>query len=279
MAKQFYLYGSSPDALANSQFGYDQFFTRTAEGNRAASADAQRFNIQAFLQAQAADEAARERDAAMRANMFQNQAAQRMAAEQAGYARSVDARNFAAQNEERARRNWFQDTFIVPEAQQKIERARLENDFLKNAPVEEQSNRALKVRDFVAKYPANPETIDPKQIAANFRVPEAEVAAILKPASEEFAYNQAAQLNQMFNARLYQIANPKGAGAVPVEITPEIKQQVRNAVESEAGRMHKDVRFDPEAGAFVVGKNASGGGSSQAPVKRYTLVNGQLQLQ
>lgn len=95
MAKQFYLYGSSPDALANSQFGYDQFFTRTAEGNRAAMADAERFNIQAFMQAQAADEAARERDSVMRANLFQNDMARRAAAQQTAFARSLDARDFA----------------------------------------------------------------------------------------------------------------------------------------------------------------------------------------
>jgi len=96
MAKGFFLYGSSPDALANQQFGYDQFFTRTAEGNRAAMADAERFNIQAFMQAQAADEAARERDSVMRANLFQNDMARRAAEQQTAFARSLDARNFAA---------------------------------------------------------------------------------------------------------------------------------------------------------------------------------------
>lgn len=99
----FYLYGANPSELANQQFGYDQFFTRTAEGNRAAAADAERFNIQAFLQAQAADEAARERDSAMRANLFQNEMARRASAEQNAFARSIDARNFAAQQADKQR--------------------------------------------------------------------------------------------------------------------------------------------------------------------------------
>lgn len=101
MARGFYLYGGTPDALANQQFGYDQFFTRTAEGNRAAMADAERFNIQAFLQAQAADEDARQRDAAMRASLFQNEQSRGAAAEQNAFARSIDARNFAAQEANR----------------------------------------------------------------------------------------------------------------------------------------------------------------------------------
>ena len=128
MARAFYLYGSSPDSLASQQANYDALFTRTAEGNRAAMADAERFNIQAFLQAQAADEAARERDNVMRANLVQNDLSRKSAAEQTGFARMIDARNFAAQEANRKQQEQINAPIIAAQTELMKAQAKAANE-------------------------------------------------------------------------------------------------------------------------------------------------------
>jgi hypothetical protein len=325
MARGFYLYGSNPDALANQQFGYDQFFTRTAEGNRAAMADAERFNIQAFLQAQAADEAARERDNVMRANLVQNDLSRKAAAEQTGFARMIDARNFAAQEANRKRQDEINAPIIAAQTELMKAQAKAANENTGLKMGHELASRAAQQGLIFSPKDAEQKFGLPTQIASLYFEQAKDVQNAIDAQDSELA--SAAKIMTAYNQAKRQLAevtakpidsdfwetgtpNADARNAEVAKITETIKL-LQPRVDYLQNNRRQDIlnqlQIDPETGTYVPilpqrpwrsgGKTATsgGGGSSffqgQNPaatttatesnraVKKYVLVNGELQLQ
>lgn len=78
---QFFLYGASPSELAQQQQNYTQLFSNAAESNANRAQAANTTSLQAFLDSQRADDAARTVEARNRIAMFENQ--QQLAAQTA----------------------------------------------------------------------------------------------------------------------------------------------------------------------------------------------------
>lgn len=120
MAVPFFLYGSSPDALAAQQQNYERLFTNAAEGNRAAAQSVNATSLQAYLQAQAADDAAREFDA-------RNRIAQMEEARRQNVADRIEAegkRRFdietGLRRQDIGRQNYFDKNVTIPRARAEL---------------------------------------------------------------------------------------------------------------------------------------------------------------
>lgn len=307
MAREFFLYGSNPDALASQQFGYDQFFTRTAEGNRAAMADAERFNIQAFLQAQAADEAARERDNVMRANLAQNNLARQSAAEQTGFARMIDARNFAAQEANRKQQEQINAPIIAAQTELMKAQAKAANE-----------NTGLKMGHELASRAASQGLIfSPKDAEQKFGLPaqtaslyfeqakdvqnaiDAQDAELESAAKIMTAYQQAKRKLAEVTAKPidsdFWVPGTPNADARKVE-TDQIEktiQLLQPRVDFLQSNRRQDIlsqlQVDPETGVYTPilpqrpwrsgGKQTSTGGYSSAEQVRAAVKSGSLSRQ
>lgn len=92
--RNFQLYGSSPDQLAQQQQNYDRFFYGADERNVAAAERAAQFNLQNFLNARAQDEAARNQDMKTRLGLWQYGNEQNQQRENIDYTRGEDRRRF-----------------------------------------------------------------------------------------------------------------------------------------------------------------------------------------
>lgn len=312
MARGFYLYGASPSELAQQQGRYESLFTNAAEGNRAAALGAGQFNIQAQIQAQQADEQARQLDAQRRMQAF---AIQSRDAEQAA-ARAEEMRRFnlgqSIAQDERRRAIDFQTRFQEPEAQLQLEGRKLTNELLKVKPTQEANSRLAGLMDYFS-TPRPRDSVDMNAFAKAYQVPVTEIKPLVDRADSEFAAQQATELNKALNARIaaWEKAATQAAD-VPTSATPDIIARIRSSVESEAGRVHPKVKFNPATGFWQVGEvqsapTASGAAitpemidrvrgnvssdvasrlgfatppaESNRAVRRYALVNGQLQLQ
>lgn len=273
MATPFYLYGSSPDALAAQQQNYERLFTSAAEGNRGAAMDAGRFNIQAQIQAQQADEQARQLDAQRRMQAF---AIQSRDAEMAA-ARGEEMRRFnlgqSIAEQERKRAINFQTKFQEPEALEALEGRRLTNKLLKARPDMEANQRLAGVMEYFS-VPRPRDSVDVNAFSKAYQVPAAEITPFVEKADSEFAAQQAGQLNAELNARKSAWEKAVTAATkVATEAPPDIIARIKSSVEAEQGKIHPKVKFDQASGFWKVGETqpapAPASPTSYVPGKRY----------
>lgn len=247
MAK-FSLYASSPDGLAQQQMAMERYYTGTAEGNRAANMDAQRFNIQAMIQAQQADEVARANDNARAIESMRYQA------QDAENRRRFDMGQSLAANE-RAKAEEFQRNFIIPDATQRLEAGKLNLQTLKEKPMRDDREKVARMTAFIG---SNPEAarIPVESIAGMFDVKPEAVKPFHAQADSDLAINDAARLNAALNARLSAMTKT-GVNQAKIEITPELVALAKKSVEAEAGKVHGSVKFNPATGYWQAGAFAS----------------------
>lgn len=282
MASRFYLYGASPSELAQQQAGYESRFTNVAEGNRGAAMDANRFNIQAQIEAQRADEAARQNDAQRRMQAF---AIQSRDAEQAA-TRSENQRRYdfgqGIEMEERNRIRDFQTRFEIPQNQASLEKARLTNELLKVAPQQERNNRLASFQNDFS-VPRDISNFNPDMIAESYGLPKETVIPVLESSYKNFAIDNAAKLNAMMNSSLAALEKARSQDGAPYTADDKDKLMLKDRIEAQFGKIHPEVKFNSERGFWQVGQPQAAAQpaatESNRAVKKYVLVNGQLQLQ
>jgi len=249
MAK-FSLYASSPDGLAQQQQNYERVFAGAAEGNRAANMDAQRFNIQAMIQAQQADEAARVHDAQNQMQAFRVQSAD------AENRRRFDLGQSQAETE-RMKAEAFQNNFVIPQAQQTLEANKFKLDEFKNRPAKE----ADAMLDSMIAYSIDPKSqfiSDAKTFGEAFKQKEDVARPVWEQMRARHVARQAALLNQQVNSRLASIAESQ------IKVNPEwvadeaTKNTVRRQVEAELPTgLHKSVKLNRDGFYQAVGDVAA----------------------
>ncbi len=235
MAK-FSLYASSPDGLAQQQQNYERLYAGAAEGNRAANVDAQRFNIQAMIQAQQADEAARVHDAQNQMQAFRIQSAD------AENRRRFDLGQTLASNE-RARAEEFQRNFIIPQEQQKLDIGKARLAEFASLPAQQSEAAYASMLDF-ANNPKSPH-LDLTAFTKAFKQKDEVAALVWQKYDADYATRQAALLNQQVNSRLASIAESQ-IKANPAWVADEAtKNTVRRQVEAELPTgLHKSVKLN-----------------------------------
>lgn len=244
MAK-FSLYASSPDGLAQQQMAMERYYTGAAEGNRAADIGAQQFNIQAMIQAQQADEAARVNDSERQMAAFRNQTADAENRRRFDLAQQQDAT-------QRARAEAFQNAFIIPQKQQELAEGAAKLKYFADAPVREAQEKLDAARQFLFTNPASARA-NLNDVASMFDVKPDLLKPLYDQASSTLAVGDASRLNQAYNARMSALVTARTANGVAYVPTVTDATTIRNQVESEAGKIHPSVKYDSASWVWRVG--------------------------
>lgn len=147
---KFFLYGNSPSELAQQQAGYESRFTNAAEGNRSAAAQAAQVSLSAFLQAQAADDQARQFDARNRMALFsdERQRGDQMRRENENMRRynvdfGLDQQDRRRAMEDRSRAMDFNTRFGIPRQEAEIARIKAETVRAQREPTSNADTAAM----------------------------------------------------------------------------------------------------------------------------------------
>lgn len=252
-APPFFLFGSSPDQLANQQFQYSQFFRRADESDRAARARADEITMDAFLNRQQADEKLQELD------LDRAQRARELTAREA-----ESGRNFFATEDYRAAD--LAERRRAAEADIAFKRDALKESTEKQKAtlIQFSADKDLagleKARSFFA-TPQPASNVDLSLIEATTGVPQPILKPMAEHADRQFAIQQAAQMNAAFldmQAKAAEEAR-KDKGNIFTGLSPEQIGGIRKQVERLVGEQHPLVKWnDAEQGwEFTGGKKAA----------------------
>lgn len=252
---RFQLYSSSPDGLAQLQRGYEASFLGADQSNREAASRAAEINLRNFLQARAQDEAARKDDMQRREQLRQ----ERMAMALKDRSFSEDRRQFDIGADLKRFENRLKESdraFNISENRrlEALEKTADKEDFRRQG-------LAAVVREFRNPRPAS--SVDFGLLSGATGVPESDMRPIAERSDEEFAYNQAAAMNQQLSSREQEYINQLRKSTMgiepPQEAKTKIREQLKQAIELESGRRHPRIQFNPVAYAWEVASTPAQG--------------------
>lgn len=227
----FRLYGANPSELAQQQAQYDNLFTRTAESNRAAGADASRFNLQAWIQAQQANIANQQQaeNEAVRAMQYRAQMAQAAAKE------AEDRRRFDITRGDAATRLGFEDRRQNYLEQAEADRVRRDASNAETGGYREAYKRLSK--------PQPIESVDFTLLSKATGLPEETLHPMAEKADRDFAVQQAVNMNNEYRNQIEGIENPGGRG-IPRTLSDDELKTIRENVERRYTDRHKAIKWD-----------------------------------
>jgi hypothetical protein len=290
--RNFTLYGSSPDQLAQQQAGYERLFLGADERNMGAAERAAQINLNNQLRAQQQDEEARMQDNRTRVNLWQY-----------GDQRNRVMQGDANQNTESRRRfdigvDLDRERMDLAKAQRELERAEKKRTDAANLALRADERKRSSIAS-VLDYFAEPKplgAVDFRLLADATGVPENVIRPLADRADKQFAFAQAAELNAaLADAEAKEIATIAKAngGIIPDDATREtIRKRLKAAIELQVAEKHPKVKFNDQKFAWeVAGQSQPAGATATgnspiAPLdgkvveqdgKRYRIVNGMAE--